>query len=144
MQQPYTRSHQRFLDLEIQQDVCPPESIDGLLWVPDQEQLPWHGTNVSPISLFRIIGGKQQQDLSLQRISVLELVHKDMGESLLEIETDSLMVTNQVPRSNEQVDKVEGAGPGLQLFIPLDKAVQLGLQESGQVCIGFDLELLKT
>ena len=68
--------------------------------------------NVSPILLCGIVRRQQQQDLSLQGIGVLKLVYKNMREPLLEIATDSLIVTNQVSGPNQQIDKVEGAGLG--------------------------------
>ena len=61
----------------------------------------------------------------------------------LEKTTNPCVIPNQVSGTNQQVGKVELAGAGLQLFVRLDKAPHLGLQQAGQIRAGLAFKFPK-
>ena len=94
-------------DLQVGGDVGAPEPIDGLLGVPHHEQLAGGEADVAPArGPPRGLLAQPQDDLVLQRIGVLELVHQDGLEARLQFLPDARMVPEQVPRPHQQT--VEG------------------------------------
>jgi hypothetical protein len=61
-------------------DIGAAEAIDRLLRIADDEELAGDRPCLLPAIRGGIIGSKQEQDLNLQRIGVLGLVEKEMGE----------------------------------------------------------------
>ncbi len=60
------------------------------------------------------LGGEQQEQLGLERIGVLKLVHENAGEARLEVLPHGGVVTNQTSGADQQVEKVERALARLQ------------------------------
>ena len=131
------------LDLPVDADVGPPEPVDRLLGVADDEQLPRRRPDPAPVPFRRIAGGEQQEDLRLQRIGVLELVDEDAGEPALEVGADRVAVAHEVARLDEEVDEVEAAGVALQLAEAGYRRLQLVPQEGGEVRVGDPPEVLQ-
>ena len=119
--------------LPVDPDVGAPEAIDRLLGVSDQEELAGPGRHLAPVTLIGIARRQQQQDLGLQRIGVLELVDEDARVALLRVAADAVMVVDQVPRLQQQIDEVEAPRLDLQPVVALDGIAQLHLQVRRQV-----------
>src|SRR5262249_41926452 len=76
------RRLQHFVYVLINPDIGAPESIDGLLRIAYQKELPGNGASFAPACRRRTVGSEKQQDLGLKWIGVLELVHEDSLEAL--------------------------------------------------------------
>ena len=98
------RGHELTLDLPVRLDVGAPEPVDRLLGVADDEQLSGHGAHAGPVGLGGIAGREQQQDLGLDRIGVLELVHEQPLVALLEVGADIGVATQQIAGAHQQVE----------------------------------------
>src|SRR5262245_1658954 len=140
MSHPHVSVYQGLFDLLVKQNIGPAKPVDRLLWISHDKQLPRRGTHLAPIGLLRVVGGQEQQNLSLQRIGVLELVYKKMRQPLLEVVSDGSVSANQVTGADQQVNKVERPGTRLLALIALDQLSELGLQQRRQVSIGLPLE----
>ena len=88
----------------------------------------------------RIVGREQQQNLRLQRIGVLKFVDEQPLEPLLKAAAHIGIVFHQVPRLQQQVEKIERAGFGFLLFIPLCTRAQLAAQQRREIGIRIGLE----
>ncbi|MYD86991.1 MAG: hypothetical protein F4Y14_12910 [Acidobacteria bacterium] len=113
--------------LPVDADVGAPEAVDRLLGVSHQEELARPGRHLAPVALVGIARRQQQQDLGLQRIGVLELVHEDARIALLRVAADAVVVADQVPRLQQQIDEVEPTRLDLQPVVALDGIAQLRL-----------------
>ena len=96
-------------DLAVDADVGAPEAIDRLLGIADQEQRAGPRPDPAPVGLGIVVGGEQQQDLGLQRIGVLELVHEDPLEAGLEAAPHLGVVADEIARAEQQIEEVERA-----------------------------------
>ena len=117
------------------------EAIDGLLGVAHHVELARRRRGFAPVALGRIGGGQQQQNLGLQRVGVLELVHEDALVILLQLGARAV-VAQQVARVQEQVHEVELPGQLLLLLIEAHDLPQLVAQVRRQVGVGVAAELL--
>ena len=131
------------LHLPVHADVRPPEPVDRLLGVADDEQLARRRPNPAPVPLGRVAGRQQQDDLRLQGVGVLELVDEDAGEAPLEVGADRVVVAHQIARLDQQVDEVEAAGVALEVAEGFDRRLQLVAQARGQMRIRDPLEVLQ-
>jgi len=102
-----------------------PEPIDRLLGIADDEQLARLRANRAPVAFRGVVGGKQQEDLRLQRIGVLELVDEQVSEATLEVGAHGRDVAQEIARAHQQVDEVERAGIAFELFVTVERAAQL-------------------
>ena len=107
------------------------------------KSLPGTGVDVLPARLVRIARRQQQQQLRLQRIGVLELVHEDPLEPLLEVPPHRRVVAHEVARAQQQVEEVERALARLSASYSIDASEQLGVQQRRQVGVGAHLELVE-
>ena len=130
-------------DLAIDADVGPPETVDRLFRITDQEQRPRARPDLTPIRLVVVVGGKQQQDLGLQRIRVLEFVDEDALEARLKPEPHAGAVAHQIAREEEEIEEVERAGASLQLIVAVDGPAQIPLQQRRQVRVREHAELIQ-
>ena len=90
-------------------DVGAAEAIDRLLRIADDEQ------RARPDACPSIVAREQQQQLGLQRIGVLELVDQDDAEALSGTRgRHRRVVADQIARLDQQIEKVERAGPCLR------------------------------
>ncbi len=110
-----TGRHEAVADSLIRPDVGPPEPVDRLLRVADDEELARHGCDVLPPRLPGVGRRKQQQQLGLERIGILELVDEDPLEALLEMPPHLRIVPDQVARAEQQVEEVERAARVLSI-----------------------------
>ena len=79
------------LHLLVDGDVGAAEAVDALLGVADHEELARGEADAAPVrggGLGRGVLGQEEGDLGLQRVGVLELVHQDEVEALLEVAAD--------------------------------------------------------
>ena len=92
----------------IDADVGPPEAVDGLLRVADNEELAPLEAQPGPVALLRLVRrrGEEPDDLHLERVSVLEFVDEDTVEASLGATADLRVVAQEVTRPRQQV--VEG------------------------------------
>ena len=89
------------LHLFVDGDVGAAEAVDALLGIADHEELAGGQTDVAPVPGRRLglrVLGQQEGDLGLQRVGVLELVHEDEIEALLEVATDRDLARQDVAR----------------------------------------------
>ena len=105
--------------------------------------MPGAWTRAAPVRLAVVVGREQQQDLRLERIGVLELVHEDPLEARLKPAAHLCVVAHEVARAEEQIEEVERAAAGLQLVVAIDGAAQLALEQGGEVGIGGHPELIE-
>ena len=87
----------------IHADVGPPEPVDALLGIADEEQLSGDELDVTPVGRQWTIGGCREieDDLSLERIGVLELVDENPSIPLLGTAPDIAPISEQVARPGE-------------------------------------------
>ncbi len=128
------------VDAAVDADVRPPESIDRLLRVADDEELAGDGSDLPPIRNGGIVRGQEQQDLRLQRIGILKLVDEQTLEALLEAAAHLGIISNQVARLEKQIEKVERAGLRLRLLVRVRARAQLFAQERGEIGVRIGLE----
>src|SRR5207237_7126506 len=117
-------------DVPIDPDVRASKAINRLLGIPDDEEPAWHRNDLAPVVFLGVLRREQQEDLGLQRVGVLELVDKNMREALLEAAADAGIAAHQVARLEQQIQKVERSGPGLQYFVARNRASELLLERS--------------
>jgi len=129
--------------LPVHGDVGAPEAVDRLLGVAHDEELPRHGLHLAPVASGGIGGGEQQQDLGLEGIGVLELVHEDVGEPPLEVGPRLVVVAHEVARAHQQIHEVEPSLLVLERAIPLDRPHQLDLEQGGEIRVHQVLEALE-
>jgi hypothetical protein len=72
--------YEQLLDRLIGADVRAAEPVDRLLRIADDEELARRRRRVLPAANGRVRRRQQQDDLRLQRVGVLELVHEDVSE----------------------------------------------------------------
>ena len=134
---------QLFADLRVDVHVSAAEPVDRLFRIANEEQLARHGVDVLPARLAGILRRQEQEDLRLQRIGVLELVHEEAAEAGLKVIADGRVVANQVARVQQQIEKVERPFAGLEMLIAVDAFEQLLVQQCGEVRVGTQLEVVQ-
>jgi hypothetical protein len=134
---------QAILHLLVDGDVRAPEAVDRLLRVADREELAGARARTAPVGLGRVVGREQQQDLDLEGIRVLELVHEEMGRALPELASHGGVAHQQVARAQQQVDEVEAAGTPLLRLVSGDGFPQLVVQAGGQIRVGVLLQAVE-
>jgi hypothetical protein len=82
----------------INPDIGAAETINRLLRVADQKELARNGSSFTPVRRRRIIGTQQQQDLSLQRIGILELIHENALETRLKGGAHFRVIADEISR----------------------------------------------
>ncbi len=93
--------------LLVHADVGPPEPVNRLLRVTHQEQAPGARTDARPVALVRIVRRQQQEELGLQRVGILELVHEEAGEAHLEVAPCRGVISDQVAGADQEIEEVE-------------------------------------
>ena len=103
------------LGAQVGVDIGPPEAIDRLLRIADNEQLARLQRYLLPARLAacncrRIIGGEQKHHLRLQWVGVLEFVHEQEPEPLAQLCPHPAVAGDQCPCLDQQIVEVELAG----------------------------------
>ncbi len=98
--------------------------------------LPGTGVTRSQRSLVRIARCKQEEQLGLKRIGILEFVDEDSFEPLLEVPPHGGVIVNEITRAQQQIEEVESAFPLLEQFVMIDTLEQIGVQQRRQVGVG--------
>ena len=119
---------QLLLDLVVQAEVGPPESVDGLLRVADEERPAGRDRHLGPRpgTGVGVVRRKQHGDLDLQRIGVLELVDKKNAEPFGEGGADTRGARQHVPRQHEQVVELDASLAAALLGVVAHEAAQAG------------------
>ena len=131
---------QPLLDAQVVAHVRPPESVDGLLGIPDQAEPAGIRDRLAPVAVRRFLGGEQQDDLRLHRVGVLVFVHHEVAESPGEFPADLRVVPQQAARPQEQVVEVEQARFRLRVLVVVHQPAQVLPQECRQVSVALLLE----
>ena len=126
----------------VKGDVGAAKSIDRLFGIAHQEQLAGERRNVPPVRLVRIIRSEKQENLGLQRISILKLVHKDVLELVLQVFADPAVLDQEITDLEKEVDKIQFAARPLHFVIALEQLFHFGLQQGRQVSVSLVLEIL--
>ena len=86
---------------------------------------------------FGIVGGEEgREDLTLERVGVLELVDEEPAKSLLQFPAHRRVGREQVARQDEQIEEIELARLLLRLLVGLDDAAQLAAKRGGELGVG--------
>src|SRR5262249_32679311 len=117
----------------VEGDVGPAETVDRLLGVADEEELPRRRPGAPPVVRARIVGGEEEQYLRLQRIRGLELVDEEMREAALELRPHGRVAAHQVARAEQEIQEVEAAGAALERLVALHDRPELVAQARGEV-----------
>ena len=97
-----------FLGSLVEVDVCPPEAVDRLLGVADEEEASFIDMRVLPAHSFgRSAARKQDRNFDLQRVGVLELVDQEMRKLLAHRFAHGRVVAQEVTRKDEQVVELQ-------------------------------------
>ena len=120
-------------DSVIGPDIGPPEPVNRLLRVADDEELARHRSDVLPARLAGVGRRQEQQQIGLERIRILELVDEDPLEVLLEMPPHLRIVPQQVARAKQEVEEVERARARLERFVGVHACQQLAMQERREV-----------
>ena len=110
----------------IRTHVSAAESVDRLLRITDDEQ---RSRTDRPI----VTAGQGKQELGLKWVGILELVDENHPKALAELAADSLVVSNQVPGLDQQVEEVERAGFLFAILVSTQALTHLLVQERGEV-----------
>src|SRR5581483_10188746 len=70
--------------LRVHEDVGAAEPVDRLLRVADDRHAPRPQTDLPPVPGGGAVLAEEEDDLALEGVGVLELVHEDVGEERLE------------------------------------------------------------
>ena len=104
----HTPLPERLAEPLVKSDVGAAKPIDRLFGIAHQEQLAGERRNVPPVRLLRIIRSEKQEDLSLQRVSILKLVHKDVLELVLQVFADRAVLDQEIADLEKEVRKFQG------------------------------------
>ena len=115
----------RRADFAVQVEVGAAEAVDGLLRVADDEEFSGDKVDCFPIAGV-LVGAlaEEEDDLGLERVGVLELVHEDEAEVALEVVARGAVVAEHVARFDEQVDEVQRAAPVLGLAVAVEERAE--------------------
>ena len=69
----------------------------------------------------------------MERISVLKLIHEQMGESLLEVVPDFLAISYQVPGTHQEIHKIEHPSSLLLVLVFTRDLPEELIQASSQI-----------
>ena len=124
---------QELLHVLVERDVRAAEPVDRLLRIAHDEQLSRRGARIPPARLRRVRGSDQQEDLRLQRVGVLELIHQDVREAPRELRAHRNVVADQVPGPHEQIEEVEAPGAALEVLVSVAERSQLFAEAGGEI-----------
>ena len=96
-----------------------------------------------PVADRGVVRRKQHEDLGLQRIGILKLVHEQPLEAILKAAAHTVVVCHQVPRLEQQVEEIERTGFGLFRLIAAGARAQFPAQQSGEIGVGVCFESRK-
>ena len=91
------------LDAGVGIDVRPPEAVDGLLRIADDEERPRAERGLRPVRAGAGLRRQQQEHLGLDRVGVLELVHEEPAVLALERRAQLGSVAQQACRDPQEV-----------------------------------------
>ena len=77
--------------------------------------------DVGPSAGLLVVSCEQEQDFGLHRIRVLELVHEDAREALLQMPPHAVIHPQKVARAGEQIREVERALPAFERLVFRDR-----------------------
>jgi len=86
------------LYLLIERHLSAAEPIDRLLGISDEEELPRNRSHLPPVIPFWLLSGEKQDELRLERIRILKLVHEEVREAVLEFPPYACVLVYEVAR----------------------------------------------
>ena len=104
---------------------------------------PGRGVTDSQSRFVWVIRCEQQEQLRLQRIGVLELVHEDPPESRLEMAANAGVVPNEIARPQQQIEEIQCALSCFQPLVVVNAAEEFGVQCRSEIGVGPHLEVGK-
>jgi hypothetical protein len=101
-------------------DVRAPKPVDRLLGIAHDEEGAGNRRELPPVPLVGLLSRQEKEDLRLDGIGVLELVHEDRRESLEQRASDLGVVAQEIARVEEKVLEVQLAlaPPPLPILFP--------------------------
>ena len=121
------RGRDRPLEVDVRRDVGPPEPVDGLLRIPDDEEGARLRDETGDILLRRVRSREVQEDLGLQGVRVLELVDEKVREAIRERAPHAGIVPQQVARREEEVRVRERPAPRAPRLEERERGLQDGV-----------------
>lgn len=106
---------QTSLRLFIYLDVRPAEPVYGLLRISDDQKLPRSRQSLVPPGRPGLTFGQEEDDLGLEGVGILELVHQEVAEPALEVGANLGVVAQEVPGLDQEVVEAEHPPPLLLL-----------------------------
>ena len=110
---------------------------------PTMNRRPGTGATVRQSVFAGSADAKQQEDLGLQGIGVLELVHENVCEPPLKSQPHGGVTAHQVAGLEQKVEKVEGPRALLRLFVPRNGGSELLLKRGREIRIRSHPELIE-
>ncbi|MFT6146929.1 MAG: hypothetical protein ACJAV2_004825, partial [Myxococcota bacterium] len=117
-------------DGQIQSNISATEPVNRLLGVADDEQLSTHSADLGWVGLVGCVSGQEQQDVGLERVSVLKLVYKKVCEALLQVVPDISIGAKDGARLRQQVEVVDRPFALKTPHVVVDHRPQLGVQSA--------------
>ena len=121
--------------MQINRYVGASETIDRLLGITKEEEFAGNRRDVEPIVLLGIVGRKEQEKLSLDRVRILKLVNEVMREALLQLFAHGKIVANQITGLDEQVKEIEIAPARFEFLIRGQRGLEGLLQQRSKIRI---------
>ena len=127
---------EELLHFLVDGEIGAPKAVDGLLRIPDDEELAGDGGDGAVIGDRGVVGGEEQEQLGLERIGVLELVDEDALEALLERGAHRGDAPDHVARLHQEIDEVEAPRPLLEQLVAPGGAGELALEQRREIGVG--------
>ena len=131
------RGDERAAKAHVGRDVGAAEPVDGLLRVAHDEERSALGFEARHVLLVEVVARQVQEDLGLQRVGVLELVHEKVREARREGPPNGGKVAQEIARREEQVRVRERPAAGA----PRGEVRQRGTQDGVDPLVQRELPL---
>ena len=134
---------EQVLHVMVEDDVGAAKAVDRLLRIADHEELARSRPHPPPAGLVRVVGRKQQQDLRLERVRVLELVDEQVAVAPLQVGAHRGVRAQQIAGLDQQVVEVQLAERVLRFLVALDRSGELVPKQRHEFRVGRLHELLQ-
>ncbi len=117
----------------VEPQIRATEAVDRLLRVADEEERPGRRRGLRPLGGLLRLAGQAPGDLHLHDVGVLHLVDEDMGEPGTQRAPRLGMVSQEGPRSQEQLEVVDGRALAHHPLVLLDQRAERLLELGSQL-----------